>query len=219
MAFDKTWLNWRKVVLSDRDLSFYAKSIALYLNTFMNDSHDFAFPSIETIRAGMSIGSNTTVIKYLTELVEKGWLIKEKRYGKSAIYYAKVPENILSITPPVVVHEVNSSITRGGLTVLHEVEPNKQGNNQLIKQEEKSSILFDDFWELYPRKESKSAASKNWLKLTPDEQSKAITDCQKRYEQSERKYIPHASTYLNGKRWEDEIYVVEETEAYGKGGI
>jgi len=138
MKFDKTWLNWRKVVLSDRDLSFYAKSIALYLNTFMNDSHDFAFPSIETIRAGMSIGSNTTVIKYLTELVEKGWLIKEKRYGKSAIYYAKVPENILSITPPVVVHEMNSSITRGGLTVLHEVETNKQGNNQMNKQRDKT---------------------------------------------------------------------------------
>jgi len=103
----------------------------------MNDSHDFAFPSIETIRAGMSIGSNTTVIKYLTELVEKGWLIKEKRYGKSAIYYAKVPENILSTTPPVVVHQMDSSITRGGLTVLHEVETNKQGNNQLNKQGKK----------------------------------------------------------------------------------
>jgi len=141
MEFDKTWLNWRKMALSDRDLSFYSKSIALYLNTFMNDSHDFAFPSIETIRAEMSIGSNTTVIKYLTELVEKGWLTKEKRYGKSAIYYAKVPEKILSITPPIVVPQMNSSITRGGLTVLHEVEPNKQGNNQLNKQREKS-LLF-----------------------------------------------------------------------------
>ncbi len=180
MKFDKTWLNWRKVVLSDRDLSFYSKSIALYLNTFMNDRHDFAFPSIETIRAEMSIGSNSTVIKYLTELVEKGWLIKEKRYGKSAIYFAKVPENILSTTPPVVVHEMNSSITRGGLTVLHEVETNKQGNNQKNKQDGKTYISFDKFWEVYPRKENKIAAERFWLKLTHDEQSKAITDCQKR---------------------------------------
>jgi len=219
MKFDKSWLNWRKVVLADRELSFYAKSIALYLNTFMNDSHDFAHPSIATIQANMNIGSRTTVIKYLNELAEKGWLNKKIRNGKSSIYYTAIPENILSSPPRVLVQEMDTSSPLGVLQVVQEVDSNKQENNQMNKQEEKSSILFDEFWKVYPRKESKIAAEKFWLKFTPDEQSKAITDCQKRYEQSERKFIPHASTYLNGKRWEDEIHLAEETDAYGKGGI
>lgn len=138
MAFDKTWLNWRKVVLSDRELSFYAKGIALFLNTFMNDSHDFAFPSISTIQVNMSIGSRSTVVKYLTELVEKGWLTKEKRFSNSTIYYTAIPDSFLSSPPPVLVHEMDSISPPRVLPVVHLMDSNKQENNQLNKQGEKS---------------------------------------------------------------------------------
>ena len=138
MKFDKSWLNWRKVVLADRELSFYAKSIALYLNTFMNDSHDFAHPSIATIQANMNIGSRTTVIKYLNELVEKGWLNKKIRNGKSSIYYTAIPENILSSPPRVLVQEMDTSSPRHVPQVVQEMDSNKQGNNQLNKQRGKS---------------------------------------------------------------------------------
>jgi len=138
MKFDKSWLNWRKVVLSDRGLSFCAKSIALYLNTFMNDSQDFAYPSITTIQADMSIGSRTTVIKYLKELAEKGWLSKESRYGTSSIYYTAIPENFLSSPPRVLIQEMDTSSPRHVPQVVQEMDSNKQGNNQLNKQRGKS---------------------------------------------------------------------------------
>lgn len=139
MAFDKSWLNWRKVFLSDNNLSFHAKGIALYLNTFMNDSHDFAYPSISTIQENMSIGSRSTVVKYLSELVEKGWLTKEKRYSKSVIYHTAIPENFFSSPPPVLVREMDSISPPRVLPVVHHMDSNKQENNQLNKQGGKSS--------------------------------------------------------------------------------
>ncbi|WP_392750614.1 HNH endonuclease [Streptomyces sp. LN590] len=70
---------------------------------------------------------------------------------------------------------------------------------------------FDEFWSRYPRKAGKSEAAKSWVKATkagadPDlllAALKAHAD----YHQAaktEQQYIPHASTWLNQKRYEDE---------------
>lgn len=72
--------------------------------------------------------------------------------------------------------------------------------------------LFAKFWAAYPRKTDKLKAAKAWAKLTPDElllqrMLEAIAT-QKQSEQWLRdggQYIPHPTTWLNGRRWEDEI--------------
>lgn len=71
---------------------------------------------------------------------------------------------------------------------------------------------FGEFWAAYPRKIGKGAAEKAWRKIAPDEALsigivKAVNE-QRACEQWQReggKYIPHAATWLNGKRWEDEV--------------
>jgi len=129
-----SWLNWRKLIVDDRDLSFGAKSIALYLNTYMNDSHDMAFPSIATIRGELNIGSNSTAIKYLDELEGKGYLQRQKRYNNTTIYHAIVPLSITNYVIPPVLQNMNHSITESTPTVLQNLEPNKQMNKQSNKQ-------------------------------------------------------------------------------------
>ena len=71
---------------------------------------------------------------------------------------------------------------------------------------------FDSFWTFYPRKAGKEAARKAWAKLRPDEHiMQMIADnVRERVEKGEwrkdnQSYILHASTYLNQKRWEDEV--------------
>ena len=71
---------------------------------------------------------------------------------------------------------------------------------------------FDVFWKFYPRKASKDAARKAWNKLNPDQNiMKMIADnVRERVEKGEwrkdnQSFILHASTYLNQKRWEDEV--------------
>lgn len=70
--------------------------------------------------------------------------------------------------------------------------------------------LFDRFWSTYPRKVAKPEGMKAWLKLKPDaklaeqiiagvEQAKQSRDWTK----DDGQFIPHPSTFLNQRRWED----------------
>jgi mannitol/fructose-specific phosphotransferase system IIA component len=71
---------------------------------------------------------------------------------------------------------------------------------------------FDRFWKACPRKTNKAAARKAFPKalkkgVTTDQ---LIEDMSRRVELgqwslSEKRFIPHPATYLNGERWEDEI--------------
>ena len=74
-----------------------------------------------------------------------------------------------------------------------------------------SDMLFDRFWALYPRKANKKAARRAWDKLKPDlllcSQMSVALKAQMRSEQWTRdggQYIPYPSTWINGRRWEDE---------------
>lgn len=69
--------------------------------------------------------------------------------------------------------------------------------------------LFDVFWDEYPRKTAKAVAKKSWMKLKPDpdllRRMIATLTWQKQSKQwAEDGIIPHASTWLNQRRWEDE---------------
>lgn len=71
---------------------------------------------------------------------------------------------------------------------------------------------FSDFWKKYPRKVGKSNAEKAWRKLKPELAmvlSALETQIQsEQWQKDNGKFIPHPTTWLNGKRWEDET--VEE---------
>jgi hypothetical protein len=66
---------------------------------------------------------------------------------------------------------------------------------------------FDTFWSAYPRKENKAAARKAWLKA--DRPAVALLlaaiDAQRQTDGWQRGFVPHASTWLNNARWEDEV--------------
>ncbi len=62
---------------------------------------------------------------------------------------------------------------------------------------------FDLFWNNYPRKTDKKRARISFNRLGKAKQKLATVDCKTRFADTEAKYIPHATTYLNGERWED----------------
>ena len=77
---------------------------------------------------------------------------------------------------------------------------------------------FDDFWKVYPRHVAKQNALKSWKALKPnDELLQAIlADVNRRlggeWRGKDMQYIPHPSTYLNQRRWEDETEVTRVAE-------
>ncbi|MER7953887.1 hypothetical protein [Streptomyces sp. NPDC096030] len=71
--------------------------------------------------------------------------------------------------------------------------------------------VFDEFWTLYPRKAGKSEAAKAWVKATAaGADSSSLLAAAKAHAdyhlavKTEQQFIPHASTWLNQKRYEDE---------------
>ncbi len=70
---------------------------------------------------------------------------------------------------------------------------------------------FDTFWKAYPRKDDRKAAIRAWDKLKPDRAlCRVMYAALKRQRRSPQwaeddgKYIPLFSTWLNGRKWENE---------------
>jgi hypothetical protein len=67
---------------------------------------------------------------------------------------------------------------------------------------------FVRFWDAYPRKTGKVAATKAWARLKNGSRALALIDVAARNAghgwPTDHKFIPHPATYLNGKRWADE---------------
>ena len=81
----------------------------------------------------------------------------------------------------------------------------EKGNNNI-------SCLFDEFWSAYPRKEAKAKAKAVFEKIKPDEEllRKMLDAIEKwkktgQWQEEGGRFIPHPSTWLNQKRWEDEV--------------
>lgn len=77
---------------------------------------------------------------------------------------------------------------------------------------EKVSALdrrFDRFWQAYPKKVGKGAAEKSFGKFKPDdaltERMLRAIEAQRSTRQWKEGYIPNPATWLNQRRWEDEV--------------
>lgn len=87
---------------------------------------------------------------------------------------------------------------------------------------EEYSSDFLAFWGAYPRKVGKGAAWKSFMRVRPDSQLldamlKAIRQQKgsQAWTRDGGQYIPHPSTWLNQRRWEDELDASEEENDYG----
>ena len=91
----------------------------------------------------------------------------------------------------------------------------KEGENKIEIENKKKSYDADGFaafWAAYPKKAGKADALKAWNKLAPDvvlqEQMGKALEVQKQSQQWRKdggQYIPMPATWLNGRRWEDEV--------------
>ena len=75
---------------------------------------------------------------------------------------------------------------------------------------------FNLFWAQYPRKIGRLTAQRSWEKLSQENQQKAleaIVEHRKYWaaKGTDWEFIPHASTWLNQERFEDEL-IIEQKE-------
>ena len=78
----------------------------------------------------------------------------------------------------------------------------------------KQTEQFERFWEKYPKKVGKTVAEKAWKKLAPDEQlfgrimdALCIAVRCDQWRKDNGQFIPNPATWLNQRRWEDELAI------------
>lgn len=91
-------------------------------------------------------------------------------------------------------------------------QANASNKNKNKDKEKEKEYMFDRFWASYPRHENKQAARKAFAKADPDEELllTILTAIEKQksssqWQENGGQYIPHPATWLNGRRWEDEL--------------
>jgi hypothetical protein len=81
----------------------------------------------------------------------------------------------------------------------------REGNKGVEGERE---VMFDKFWSAYPRKVAKEDARRAWNKLalpfTEFEKLMAALSAAK-VTWTEERFIPYPATWINGRRWEDEL--------------
>lgn len=76
--------------------------------------------------------------------------------------------------------------------------------------QEQGNVLFEDFWTAYPRKVGRAAAEKAWPKACKQLDAERLVKAAGywaglwQHAKTDKQFIPHPATWLNGKRWDDE---------------
>ena len=75
---------------------------------------------------------------------------------------------------------------------------------------------FESFYKNYPRKTDKKAAKRAWDKLSEKDRlaacAGALYHAEHNPQWQDKTLIPHPSTFLNGRRWEDEVVAPQREE-------
>lgn len=86
---------------------------------------------------------------------------------------------------------------------------------KLIRSQTQEKISFEEFWQIWPDRRAKPPAMTAWVKLSRDDQKRCLEVTQSWCSDWRRKH-PEAShimaaSYLNQRRFEDEIRVTSST--------
>ena len=103
--------------------------------------------------------------------------------------------------------------------IQYESNPNPNPNPNTNMCADALNTRFESFWSSYPRHTAKQNALKAFAKLNPDDDLLSVMlqaiERQKKSSQWQggEQFIPHPATWINGKRWEDDIVTERQKPA------
>ena len=164
------------------------------------------------------------VVRALKRLTELGLYQQEQVSSQKVIRWVVWPPSPVAEAGTVACTGNTTATEVGNRTVAKGVAG--AGTHQDSKKERKGtrrlpmateSDGFDRFWSAYSRKVAKADAAKAWHKIHPDqglvEKILAALDVQRKsadWVKDGGHYIPYPATWLNGKRWEDEVSATQQ---------
>lgn len=148
-----------------------------------------------------------TVARIISQLKEYNLIdvVQQGRGLPAKIYVKKLKPNTNASR--------NDFIESNERDTIDEIKEEKQVKEK-SKTENKQQEYFSIFWASYPKKVGKGAAEKSWKKIKPtkdllEKMLNAIETAKQsmQWNKDNGQYIPNPATWLNQKRWEDEIII------------
>lgn len=201
--------------LSDSDTMAYLRLIWMYYDT------ELPLPA-DAKKLAFKIGSNPDSVQMIldTFFTLEGDVYRQKRcdrvlneiYGKSEKARLAALARWAKNADAMQTHsERNADASNKDANAL---KIDATHNPIPITKEKEYIDRFDDFWKLYPKRLAKEDARKAFKKLKMTDElfqqiAKAIKD--QGLATGDLKFVPYPATWLNGKRWEDEVKVASTT--------
>ena len=149
-----------------------------------------------------------TVSGWIGQLKTRGYITVQLEYKEGT---KQILHRYIRINGEGIHKIIDTSLQKDGYPINEIIEVNKTINNT-VNNTVNNKDYFSQFWDFYPRKAGKESARKAWEKLQPNEELMTLiaNNIQERIDKGEwrkdnKSYILHASTFLNQKRWEDEV--------------
>lgn len=161
----------------------------------------------------------------IEELEEAGYVRRSQKHAENGrfvgneyvIYESPLPENPSAVFPLTEnTAQINKDILNTKLYTPPIVPPQGETPEKPRRRSRKTKEApdwkperFEKFWEAYPKGKSKQAAISAWDALKPDDSmlhamALGLMRDMGSDQWKDPHYIPHASTWINQRRWEDE---------------
>ena len=216
--------------LRDMNLSLKAKGLLSFMLSLPDNWNYSEMGLVSCLKENRS-----AIRSALKELEECGYLVRyqvRKEGGKfSEIVYdvheKPLSENRTSENRTQINTDLTNRLTeinkeknplyppRGERVAEH---PPQKKQTRTKKENPQQEADFERFWKAYPRKQAKSTAKKAFLRLnaSPDllsQMLKALEEhkLSRQWTKDGGTFIPYASTWLNQRRWEDELATENHT--------
>ena len=121
-------------------------------------------------------------------------------------------------------HEIICNQANANVPVIQsESNTISESKSNAISVRETREEAFEKFWSAYPRKEGKQSAKKSFEKVTVsvdvllaaiEQQKKSV-----QWSKDNGQFIPYPATWLNGKRWEDQVIVAGNAQTGATGQL
>lgn len=197
LLYIATWLE------ADREGRFVWRPKTLKLRYLPGDQCDIDAIANELVSSGLVVPYDVDGQTFAEIPTFARHQVINNRESASAI---PARDSDASGTPEQRVTDVTATPLMGKERKGKEVDRTRRVEDEQVEES------FAQFWERYPAKKGKQDAIKAWRKLKPSgdlliaimsglEAQKAARDWRK----DDGRYIPHPATWLNGRRWDDEL--------------
>jgi len=153
-----------------------------------------------------------------TKVLVMLWLLASEDEGRlpcveKIAFRLRMSESLIHSSVLALGHWLDITAGDSVISARYQDDPSeRERETETETERERRARFFETVWNAYPRKVGKQDALKAWMKLNGEgpslETILAAIDKQKHSAQWQKDgdtFIPHLSTWLNAKRWKDEV--------------